>query len=270
MLLCVDVGNTQIVLGVYDLSIDVSEDARGASTGLVKHFRLATRNDYTADEMALLLSQMLMLGGLGGTKGLSGAVVSFTNPTVGVTVVEAIRRWSDIDPLVVSGTTEVGMEVKYDNTLEVGSDRIADAVAFRSLYDPPGIVVDFGTATTFDAINAQGVYIGGAIAPGVAVSLDALFSKAAALRRIEMVPPSKAIGLSTADSVRSGIIFGFAELVDGMCKRFEEELGPCKVIGTGGLCSMIAPYTKRVQTHEPWLTLYGLRLIHEHNKAKLL
>ncbi len=267
MLLCVDVGNTQIVLGVYDLSLGGGR--KDASWGLVRHFRLATRNDYTSDEMALLLSQMLTLGGLGGTKELTGAVVASTNPAVGVTVVEAIKRWSHLDPLVLSGNTKVGMEVRYDQPLDVGPDRVADAVAFRSLYDPPGIVVDFGTATTFDAIDSHGEYIGGAIAPGVAVSLDALFSKAAALRRIEMVPPSKAIGRSTAESVRSGVLFGFAELVDGMCQRFEEELGPCKVVGTGGLCSLVAPYTKKVQTHEPWLTLYGLRLIHEHNENEV-
>ncbi len=264
LLLCVDVGNTQIVLGVYDLSVGTGH--KDASWGLVRHFRLATRNDYTSDEMALLLSQMLALGGLGGTKELTGAVVSSTNPMVGATVVEAIKRWSHLDPLVVSGATKVGIEVRYNQPTEVGPDRVADAVAFLGLYDPPGIVVDFGTATTFDAINSYGEYIGGAIAPGVAVSLDALFSRAAALRRVEMVAPSVAIGRSTAESVQSGVIFGFAELVDGMCERFEEELGPCTVVGTGGLCSVVAPYTKKVQAHEPWLTLFGLRLIHEHNQ----
>ncbi|SHE44103.1 type III pantothenate kinase [Ferrithrix thermotolerans DSM 19514] len=266
MLLCVDVGNTQIVVGVYDQSVKAGKDSGGASGGLMGHFRIATRNDYSSDEMALLLSQMLEMRSLSASNGLDGAVVSSTNPAVGATVVEAIRRWFDLDPLVVSGDLDLGVEVRYERPGDVGPDRLADTVAFLDLYEPPGIVVDFGTATTFDAIGSDGAYLGGAIAPGVLVSVDALFSRAAALSRIDMTAPTHAIGNSTVEAIRSGVLLGFAAMVDGMCARFEAEIGPSKVVGTGGLCSLITPSSVRVKTHEPWLTLYGLRLVYEYTR----
>ena len=160
-----------------------------------------------------------------------------------------------------------GMAILYDNPREVGADRIADAVGAHDLFGGPTIVVDLGTATTFDAINDKGEYLGGAIVPGVAISLDALFTQAAALRSVELLEPRSVIGRSTVESIQSGVLYGYAAQVDGMCERFERELGTATVVATGGLSSLIAPHTSRVQHVEPWLTLHGLRLIYERNAA---
>lgn len=263
MILCIDVGNTQIVVGVYDMGEKDSVGTMSAETGLIQHFRIATRNEATADELAISFSQMFSLGGLGGLGSISDVMVSSSNSEVGVTVVEAIKRWMGVVPIVLKGDLDVGIAIAYDSPSEVGPDRIADAVAMHHLYGGPAIVVDFGTATTFDALNADGEYLGGAIAPGVAISLDALFSSASALRSVELVEPRSPIGRSTEESIRSGVLYGYASMVDGMCERFQAELGPCKIVGTGGLCPLVAPYSKMILVHEPWLTLHGLRLIYE-------
>lgn len=157
------------------------------------------------------------------------------------------------------------MPILYDNPREVGADRVANAVGAYDLYGGPCIVVDMGTATTFDAISADGAYLGGAIAPGVAISMDALFDHAAALRRVELVEPRQVIGKSTVESIQSGALYGFAGQVDGVCRRFVGELGPSSVIATGGLAEVVAPFSEYIEHLEPWLTLHGLRLVYERN-----
>ncbi len=157
------------------------------------------------------------------------------------------------------------MPVLYDNPKDVGADRVANAVGAFDLYGGPCVVVDLGTATTFDAISSAGEYLGGAIAPGVAISMEALFHHAAALRRVELVEPRSAIGRSTAESIQSGALYGFAAQVDGMCRRIVAELGAAAVVATGGLSELVAPYAEMVEHVEPWLTLHGLRLVYERN-----
>jgi len=158
------------------------------------------------------------------------------------------------------------MPILYDNPQDVGADRIADAVAAYDLYGGPTIVIDFGTATTVEAISAAGEYLGGAIIPGIEISLDALFGRAAALRRVELVEPRKVIGKNTVEAIQSGSVYGFAAQVDGLCARFQHELGQeATVVATGGLAGLITPLTERIDHHEPWLTLYGLRIIYERN-----
>ena len=160
------------------------------------------------------------------------------------------------------------MPVRYENPREVGPDRIVDAVAALDLFGAPAIVVDLGTATTFNAISAAGEYLGGAIVPGIEISMAALYAHAAALRHVELVEPKRLIGRSTAESIQSGALYGYAALVDGLCRRFEDELGTSSIVATGGLSGLIAPYTETVQYHEPWLTLHGLRLLYERNLSE--
>jgi type III pantothenate kinase len=157
------------------------------------------------------------------------------------------------------------MPILYDNPKEVGPDRIANAIGAFDLYGGPSIVVDLGTATTFDVISEAGEYLGGAIAPGIAISMDALFHHAAALRRVELVEPRSVIGKSTVESIQSGALYGYAEQVDGMCRRIMDEIGHCTVVATGGLSDIVAPLSARIEHREPWLTLHGLRLIYERN-----
>jgi type III pantothenate kinase len=160
----------------------------------------------------------------------------------------------------------MGMPILYDNPKEVGADRIANAVGAFDLYGGPCIVVDFGTATTLDAISAKGEYLGGAITPGIEISLDALFSRAAALRRFELIEPRNVIGKNTVESMQSGAIYGFAAQVDGVCERMKVELGDATVVATGGLAGLIAPLSTTIQHHEPWLTLMGLRIVWQRNQ----
>jgi len=158
--------------------------------------------------------------------------------------------------------------VRYDPPGDVGPDRLVDAVGALDLSPAPLVVVDLGTATTFNAVSAAGEYLGGALVPGIAISLDALFSHAAALRRVELVPPKRSIGGSTVEALRSGVLLGYASLVDGMCRRFEDELGPCTVIATGGLAPLVVEHCTEVDRHEPWLTLHGLRIVYQREIAR--
>jgi type III pantothenate kinase len=175
-------------------------------------------------------------------------------------------RWFPGVACVVLGPgTKSGMPIRYANPKEVGADRVANAVGAFDLYGGPCVVVDLGTATTFDAISKEGEYLGGAIAPGVAISLEALYAHAAALRAVELVEPRTVIGQSTEEAIQSGVLYGFAAQVDGMCARFTTVLGPSSTVATGGLSSLIAPYTSSIQHVEPWLTLHGLRIVYERN-----
>ncbi len=257
MLLVIDLGNTQTVVGMYrDPFVDGD---------LVDHWRVSTQPDRTADEHALLLDQLLGLHDLE-LSDVSGIALSSTSPVVTAVIREmAERRLPNAQLVVIEPGVRTGVQVRYDNPKDVGPDRIANAVAAHDVYGGPTIVVDFGTATIFDAISASGEYLGGAIFPGLEVSLDALFGRAAALRRVELAPPSNPIGRSITESIQSGTVFGFAAVVDGMCARFEEVLGPSCTVATGPLAHLIAPVVGRPIELDPWLTLHGLRLVYRRN-----
>jgi len=253
LLLAIDVGNTQTLVGLYGES----------SPELVDHWRIATNADRTSDEYALMIQQFLGFHGFAIADDIGGVAVSSVVPRVTAALRAMAEKYFGFPAVVVGPGVRTGMAIRYDDPREVGADRIANAVGAFDLYGGPAIVVDFGTATTFDAVSVRGEYLGGAIVPGVEISFDALFEKAAGLRRVELVAPREVIGRSTADSIQVGAIYGFAAQVDGIVHRFETELGPSVVIATGGLAELIAPHTSTVAHLEPWLTLHGLRLIYE-------
>lgn len=254
MLLCIDIGNTNITLGLY----------QGETLG--PRWRLATDHDRMPDEFALQILGLLQMAGLSPTDVDGAAVASVVPPLTG--------KWLDVcrtslrcEPLVVDAGVRTGVRVRYDDPKAVGADRVVDAVAAFRLYGGPAIVVDFGTATTFDAISADGDYLGGAIAPGISIAAEALFSRAAKLTRVEITRPPSAIGRNTTHSIQSGLLFGNVGLVEGMVDRFRRELGgQAKVIGTGGLAELIARETPVIEILAPWLTLDGLRMIYEMNR----
>jgi len=265
-LLTIDVGNTQTVIGLYDLDSEVEPADRVADSDLLDHWRIATNVERTADEYALLFQEFLGFHGFGWTEDVNGFAVCSSVPRVTGALRRFSERYLDQEALVVEPGVKTGMPILYDNPREVGPDRIADAVAAWDLFGGPTIVVDFGTATTFEAISGKGEYLGGAIFPGIDISLDALFGRAAALRRVELVEPPNVIGRSTVESMQSGAVYGYTEVVDGMVRRFQRELDqPCTVVATGGLSGLIAPLSETIHHHEPWLTLHGLRVIHEKN-----
>src|ERR1700721_2379659 len=248
MLLAIDVGNTETVIGLYtrdggappapDESVGGgigTEHDPTAPRGLTHPWRLSTVPSRTPDEHAVLLTQLLDLEGLDIATSVSGMAISSSVPNVTAEVRQMASRWVGDVPCVVLGPgTKSGMPILYDNPKEVGADRIADAVGAYDLYGGPCVVVDMGTATTVEAISAKGEYLGGAITPGVAISLDALYQHAAALRRVEVMEPRHVIGRSTVESIESGTLCGFAAQVDGLARRFMEELGPSTVWAPGG------------------------------------
>jgi type III pantothenate kinase len=196
---------------------------------------------------------------------VEGMAISSGVPRVLAALRDMSERYLDRQAIVLEPGTKTGIAIRTDHPKEVGADRIANAVASFHLYEGPTIMVDFGTATTCDAISADGEYLGGAIAPGVEISLDALVGRAAALRQVEIVEPRSVLGRSTVESIQSGIVYGFAAQVDGLCARIEDELGECTVVATGGLSPLIAPFAESIDHVEPWLTLHGLRLVHAMN-----
>jgi type III pantothenate kinase len=263
MLLAIDTGNTQTVVGLYDQSHE--PNGRKADSGLIDHWRVATNAERTEDEYALMVQEFLAFHGLSMREDVDGLAISSGVPAVTVALRAMARRYLGFDAVVLGPGVRSGMPVLYDNPHEVGADRIANAVGAHDLYGGPAIVVDFGTATTFDVISSAGEYMGGAIIPGVEISMEALFQRAALLRRVELVEPRSVIGRNTMESVQSGVVYGYASLVDGMVARIEDEIGEAVVIATGGLAPLIAPHTRAVDRHEPWLTLHGLRLVYEMN-----
>ncbi|HVC25736.1 MAG TPA: type III pantothenate kinase [Acidimicrobiales bacterium] len=280
MLLALDVGNTQTVVGVFDDRSDPSGGpgrAAGELPGLVHSWRIATVVERTADEHAVLLLDLLRLVGLhvpgrasaaadAASRGVvDGIVVSSSVPAVTAALRLTVASWFEVPLVVVGPGVKTGMPILYDDPREVGADRVVNAVGAIDLYGGPAIVVDLGTATTFDAISGDGEYLGGAIVPGIEISMNALFEHAAALRRVELVAPGVTIGRSTVESMQAGAIYGFAALVDGLCNRMRDELGPATVLATGGLAALVAPHCKAVAHHEPWLTLHGLRLVYARN-----
>jgi type III pantothenate kinase len=267
MLLTIDAGNTQTVVGLF----------RGHE--LVDHWRIATDADRTSDELALMVQQFLGFHGFSFAaprldegelaptqkQSITGVAICSGVPRVTAELRTMTERYFGFAALVLEPGVRTGMPILYDNPKEVGADRIANAVGAYDLFGGPTIIVDFGTATTIEAVSAAGEYLGGAIFPGVEIAMDALFGRAAGLRRVELQPPKHVIGKSTAESTQSGAIYGFSAQVDGLVDRFVAELGECTVVATGGLADLIAPHARTVQHYEPWLTLYGLRIIFERN-----
>jgi len=274
VLLAMDVGNTETVIGLFGDTFEDSPDAMGFARadgehGLAFHWRISTLAERTPDEHAMMLTQLLDLEGLDLRTVVSAMAISSSAPGVTTQLRRMASRWFADLPLTVLGPgVKSGMPILYDNPREVGADRIADAVGAYDLYPGASIVVDMGTATVFDVVSAKGEYLGGAIAPGVAISLEALYAQASALRSVELVKPRSVIGRSTVESIQSGVLYGFAAQVDGVVERIKEELGEATVIATGGLAGLISPHTKHVQYVEPWLTLHGLRIVHERNHSK--
>ncbi len=258
MLLVIDAGNTQTVVGLYD--------SGDRSHQLLDHWRLATNAERTSDELLLLLRQLLETRGLELRSDVTGVAVSSGVPSITFELRRMCERYLDFDPVVIAPGVRTGIAILYENPKEVGADRIANAVGAYDLFGGPTIVVDFGTATTFDVISADGEYMGGAIFPGIEISMDALFGRAAALRRVELVEPRSVIGRTTVESIQSGAVYGYSAMVDGMCDRIEDVIGESTVVATGGLASLIAPVTTSIEHDEPWLTLHGLRLIWEKNQ----
>jgi type III pantothenate kinase len=254
MLLAIDTGNTQTVIGLFD------------GTELADHWRIATAAERTSDELALMIQQFLGFHGFSFDDQIHGVAVCSGVPRITASLRDMTRRYFGFDALVVEPGVRTGMPILYDNPKEVGADRIADAVAAYEKYGGPTVVVDFGTANTIEAISEKGEYLGGAIFPGIEVSLDALFGRAAALRRVELVAPRNVIGKSTVESIQSGTIYGFSGQVDAMVDRFRAEIGDCSVIATGGLAELIIPHSRTIEHYEPWLTLEGLRIIWERNR----
>ncbi|MHB1356718.1 MAG: type III pantothenate kinase [Anaerolineae bacterium] len=255
MLLCVDIGNTNIVLGLY----------RGQE--LVTHWRVSTDQAKMPDEYGLMLLALVERSGYTLAE-VEGVILASVVPPVTDTFCEMLREYLQQEPLIVGSGVKTGVAIRIDNPREVGADRVVNAAAAFRLYGGPACIVDFGTATTFDALSVNGEYLGGAIAPGVRLAADALFRGTAKLPRVDLQRPAHAIGTNTVDSMRSGILFGYVGLVEGMVARFRLELGPAmRVIGTGGLASVIAQETRVLEIVDSWLTLKGLRLIYELNRG---
>lgn len=250
MLLVIDIGNTNIVWGVF----------KGPS--LVAHWRIATDAKKTADEYGVLFSSLLAHEGRRPAE-IDGAILSSVVPALTGTFETMIEAYFRQTPLVVSSEIETGLILQYGNPKEIGSDRIVNAAAAYHKYRRDLIVVDFGTATTFCVITKAGEYRGGVIAPGLGISADALFSRAAKLSKVELVRPKSVIGADTASSIQAGLLFGYAGLVDAVIRRIEQELGHSTyVVATGGLASVIAPETSTIHKVDPFLTLEGLELLY--------
>jgi type III pantothenate kinase len=264
VLLAIDAGNTETVVGLYDL--DGPDPARRlrAEDGLVDHWRIATEANRTSDELAVLLAGFLSFRRLT-LDDVDGMAVSSGVPRVKESLRHLAERYLDFEPVVIEPGVRTGIAILAENPKEVGADRIANAVAAHDLFGGPTIICDFGTATTCDAVSAAGEYLGGAIAPGIGISMDALVGRAAQLRAVELVEPRSVLGKSTVECIQSGAVYGFAAQVDGLCERIQRELGPCTIVSTGGLADLITPLSEYIDHSEPWLTLHGLRLVYEKN-----
>ena len=258
MLLAVDIGNTSITLGIY------KNERRGPC------WRLASDNERTSDEYGILLVQLLERAGIKSDDVDAIAIACVVPPLTGV-FDHACRDYLNTAPLFVNAGTRTGIPLRYEDPKQVGADRVVNAVAVRNILKLPACIVDFGTATIFDAISAMGEYLGGAIAPGIGIASDALFRRAAKLPRVEIMRPPAAIGRNTVHSLQSGLLFGYVGLVEGMVARFKSELGPeMKTIGTGELVELIARETNCIDIIEPWLALEGLKVIYDLNRNQPL
>ncbi len=254
MLLALDIGNTMVTLGVF------------SDSGLSSTMRVATDSRRSPDEYGLLLTSLLQLNGIQREEITEVSMCSVVPPLTGI-FEEVASNYFGVQPLTVTGAVRTGLQIAYDNPRDVGADRIADAVAAKELYGFPAIIVDFGTATVFDVISPDGVYLGGAIAPGISVAAEALFLNTSQLRRIELTPPPSAIGQNTTAALQAGLVLGYAELVKGLVGRIKGELGGfATVVATGGLADVISRETGVFDHINPNLTLIGLRHIYRLNQ----
>lgn len=248
MLLAVDVGNTQTVLGVYD------------GDRLDDHWRVATDRTRTGDELGVLLSGLLDV------ESVDAICLASTVPALVREWQELAARWAHVPILVVGPGVRTGVPIRYDDPREVGPDRIVNAVAAKDRYGAPVIVVDFGTSTNFDVVSSEGEYVGGVIAPGIETSMEALFARAARLVKIDYVEPPAVIGKTTVGGLQSGVVYGFAGQVDGIVTAIRGELGvDARAVATGGLAELVVPHSSVVEVVDPFLTLDGLRLVWERN-----
>src|SRR6201996_3704907 len=265
MLLAIDVGNTNTVLGIFD------------GEEVIEHWRIATVPDRTADEIAVVLrglldqSPVIKAQTSDGGAGITGIALCSTVPSVLHEMREMCRRYyGEIPAVIVEPGVRTGVPIRMDNPKEVGSDRIMNSLAAVHLFGGPAIVVDFGTSTNFDAVSARGEFVGGALAPGIEISVDALSRRAAQLLKVELTRPPRVVGKNTVEALQSGIVYGFAGQVGGIVRRVAGELSPADpdgvtVIATGGLAPLVIDEVAAIDAHEPWLTLIGLRLVWERN-----
>lgn len=259
-LLAVDVGNTNVTLGVYSYQSDGGAE-------LAHHWRMATHREQTSDEVLVALHGLFDIANCE-PESFSDVILSSVVPPLLPIWERVCRKLLGQPPVIVGPGIRTGMPVRYENPREVGADRIVNAVAAFELVGGPVVAVDFGTATTFDCVSAKGEYLGGAIFPGVHIAMEALFDRASMLHRVELVRPRSVIGRTTTASLQSGLLFGYAGMVDSMVARIQEELGEStRVIATGGLAHRIAAETKSIERVEPFLTLEGLRILFEKNRA---
>ena len=259
MLLTIDVGNTNTVLVIFD------------GDQVIEHWRIATDPVRTADELAVTLNGLLSQNPRYDKQNINGIALCSTVPSVLHEMREMLRRYHyDLPTLIVEPGVKTGVSVRMDNPKEVGTDRIMNTVAAVHLYGGPAIVVDFGTSTNFDAVSAKGEFVGGALAPGIEISVDALSRRAAQLLKVELTRPGRVVGKNTVEALQSGVIYGFAGQVEGIARRMAAELSPddpskVTVIATGGLAPLVIEEVKIIDAYEPWLTLIGLRLVFERN-----
>jgi type III pantothenate kinase len=261
MLLTLDVGNTNTVLGLYRL----------ASDELITHWRVSTLRTQTADEYGVLFLNLFAMRKVEASE-VSAIIISSVVPPLESTLRQVCERYFNLKPMFVEPGIKTGMPILVDNPTEVGADRLVNSVAAYARYGGPCVVVDFGTATTFDMVSAKGEYLGGAIAPGLAISAEALFARAARLSRVDVKKPAKVVGTNTVAAVQSGLYYGYIGLVDGILERIVNEtrvpdLPAPKVIATGGLAHLIVDDSRFIQTVDDMLTLDGLRLIYERNRV---